>query len=134
VAALCYNIPIVSVTIANDTPHLLRAGYRAPADIALEALGTMCLSGPEAETLFCGAINDGSDQIDHDMARRYLSQQFNALQIGAEFTRLRDAAQRLVRTPWAEQRIRLLAAALLRCETLSAEEVFEVALSSLPSA
>jgi hypothetical protein len=87
---------------------------------------TLCLSGPAAEQLFCGPIEDGSDQANYEMARRHLSQQFNPLHVGAEFARLKDAARRLVRTPWAEQRIRLLAAALLRCGTLSAEEIFEV--------
>jgi len=33
----------------------------------------------------------------------------NSLQIGAELVRFRDAAQRLVRSPWARQRICLLA-------------------------
>jgi hypothetical protein len=40
--------------------------------------------------------------------------------------RYRDAAQRLIRSPWAQQRIRLLAAALLRHGTLSGDEIFDL--------
>jgi hypothetical protein len=49
-----------------------------------------------------------------EMARRYLARRFDPLQIGVEIARLRDAAHRLVATEWAQQRIRLIAAALLR--------------------
>jgi hypothetical protein len=38
-------------------------------------------------------------------------------------SRLRDAAQRLVQTAWAQQRIRLVAEALLQCGTLTGEEI-----------
>ena len=38
-----------------------------------------------------------------------------------EIARLRDAAQRLMRTAWAQQRIRLIAAALVQHGTLSGE-------------
>jgi hypothetical protein len=75
---------------------------------------TLCLSGPEAEKEFCGSISDDSDRADYEMARDYLARQFSPLQIGAELTRYRDAAQRLVRSPWARHRIRLLADALLQ--------------------
>jgi hypothetical protein len=37
--------------------------------------------------------------------------------------RLRDAAHRLVQTPWAQQRIRLVAAALLHHGTLTGDEI-----------
>jgi hypothetical protein len=43
--------------------------------------------------------------------------------IGTEFTRYRDAAQRLVRSPWAQRRIVVIADALLRQGTLTREEV-----------
>ena len=57
------------------------------------------------------------------MAHEYLARQLNPLQVGAELTRYRDAAQRLIRSPWAQQRIRLLADALLRHGTLTGEEI-----------
>jgi hypothetical protein len=47
----------------------------------------------------------------------------NPLHAAAELSRCRDAAERLVRSAWAQQRIRLLADALLRCGTLSIEEI-----------
>jgi hypothetical protein len=30
-AAICYAVPIISVTVNADTPHLHRARYRAPS-------------------------------------------------------------------------------------------------------
>jgi hypothetical protein len=51
-AGLAYGIPIVAVTIAAETPHLHRAHYRAPHDLGLETLVTLCLAGPAAEELF----------------------------------------------------------------------------------
>jgi hypothetical protein len=57
------------------------------------------------------------------MARTYLSRRFDALRIGAEIARLRDAADRLVRTPWVQDRIQLIAAALLHHGTLTGDEI-----------
>jgi hypothetical protein len=73
--------------------------------------------------LFCGSIADGSDRADYEMAKHYLPRRFRPLQLAAEIARLRDAAQRLVRTAWAEQRIGLIADALLQQGTLSGEEI-----------
>jgi hypothetical protein len=60
------------------------------------------------------------------MARRYLSREFEPPQLAAELARLRDAARRFVRTPWAQQRIHLLADALLLHGTLSSDEICSV--------
>jgi len=122
-AALTFGIPIIRITIENESPHLHRGHYRAQHDAGLECMATLCLAGPVAEAYFCGSIEDGTDRIDYEMARRHLARRFEPLQIGAEIARLRDAAQRLVRTAWAEQRIRLVAAALLRHGTLTGEEI-----------
>jgi hypothetical protein len=74
--------------------------------------------------LFCGPITDGSDQPDLKMAREFIARSIpNPLHAAAELARCRAAAERLVRTAWAQQRIRLLADALLRCGTLSGEEI-----------
>ena len=62
------------------------------------------------------------------MAREYLARCVaNPLQAAAELARYRDAAQRLVRSPWAHHPIHLLADALLRQGTLSGEQIFELA-------
>jgi hypothetical protein len=53
----------ISVSV-NDAPHTHRARYRAPHDLGLETIVTMCLCGPAAEELFCGAIENGSDAGD----------------------------------------------------------------------
>jgi hypothetical protein len=58
------------------------------------------------------------------MAYEFLVRQLNPLQIGAEFSRYRDAAQRLIRSPWAQHRIAAIADALPRNGTLSGEEIF----------
>jgi hypothetical protein len=60
------------------------------------------------------------------MAREHIARSVNPLQVGVELARHRDAAARLVRSAWAQQRIRLLADALLRCGTLSGEEIHQI--------
>src|SRR6516225_2580338 len=44
-AAMAYGIPIIRVTIKNETPHLLRGHYRAQHDAGLECMATPA-SGP----------------------------------------------------------------------------------------
>jgi hypothetical protein len=127
VAAITFAIPIIAVTIADDRAHLHRGHYRAPHDCGLECMVTLCLAGPEAEREICGPITDHSDRVDYQMAREYLARSVaNPLQAAAELVRYRDAAQRLVRSPWAQRRIRLLADALLRHGTLSGEEIHRI--------
>jgi hypothetical protein len=134
-AALTFGIPVVSVSIADDRPHLHRARYRAhDADFGLEAIVTLCLAGPQAEREFCGPVSDDGDRVDYQMARRYLADRIdNPLQAAAELVRYRDAAQRLVRSPWAQQRICLLADALMLHGTLSGDEVVELIASKQTS-
>jgi hypothetical protein len=125
-AANLYGIPIISVSV-NDAPHTHRARYRAPHDLGLETIVTMCLCGPAAEELFCGAIEDGSDAGDLQMAREYLARSIsNPLRAAAELARCRAAAERLVRSTWAQHRIRSLADQLLRCGTLTGEEIHRI--------
>jgi hypothetical protein len=123
VAATGYGIPIVSVTINNDTPGLYRGHYRATHERGLECMVTLCLAGPAAEKLFCGPIPDDSDRIDQQMAREYLARIVSPLRIGVEIARHQDAADKLVRTSWAQQRIELIARALLERGTLTGTEV-----------
>jgi hypothetical protein len=126
-AAITFGIPVIAVTIKNK-PHLRSACYRAPHDCGLECMVTLCLSGPEAEKEFCGPISDDSDRVDYEMAREYLARCVaNPLQAAAELVRYRDAAQRLVRSPWAQRRIVAIADALLRHGSLNAEQIFELA-------
>jgi hypothetical protein len=122
-AALVYNIPIITVSIDADVPHLHRGHYRAPANIGLERLVTMCLAGPAAERYFVGPITDGSDATDYRMAREYLSRKYDALEIGFQMNRLRDAADKLVSTEWARDRIERISAALLARGTLTSEDI-----------
>ena len=58
-AALAYGIPIISVTIDADIPHLHWGRYRAQHDAGLECMARLCLARPAAETYFCGSIEDG---------------------------------------------------------------------------
>jgi hypothetical protein len=113
-----------AVSIANDRPHLRRGDYRAHDEhFGLEAILVLCLSGPEAEEEFCGPITDDGDRIDYEMACEYLARQLNPLQVGGELVRCRDAARRLVRSAWAQQRIVAIADALLRNGSLSGDEI-----------
>jgi hypothetical protein len=123
VAALAFGIPIIRVTIKNETPHLLRGHYRAQHDAGLECMATLCLSGPAAEEYFCGSIEVGADRIDVEMVRRCLARRFEPLRISAEIARLRNAAERLVRTHWAQHRIEMIADALVRHGTLTGADI-----------
>jgi hypothetical protein len=114
-AALAYGIPIISVTSIRIPRTCTGAG--------LECMVTLCLAGPAAEAYFCGSIEDGADRIDIDMARRYLARRCDQLRIGAEIARLCDAAEHLVQTTWAQQRIRLVAEALLARGTLTGADI-----------
>ena len=114
-AALVLGVPVISVSI-DDEPHMHRARYRAPHDLGLETIVVLCLSGPASEILFCGPITDGGDEPDLQMARDHLSRAIaDPLRAAAELSRCCAAAERLVRSAWPQQRIRLLADALLRC-------------------
>jgi hypothetical protein len=122
-AALVLGVPIVSVTIDNVTPHMHRGHYRPSHDLGLECMVTLCLAGPAAEALFCGPITDGSDRVDIEMAREYLARWFRPALILFELARHRDAAERLVATPFARHRIPLIAAALIKCGTLTGDDI-----------
>jgi hypothetical protein len=89
----------------------------------LETLCVLCLAGPEAERLFCGSIEPGTDSIDIEMTRAGLARRFDPLQIGAEMVRMRGSAERLVRTAWARERIEVIADALLARGTLTGEDI-----------
>jgi hypothetical protein len=128
VGALTYGIPLVSVTITG-LPHALCASYRPPRGLACESLLTFLLAGPEAEKEYCGAVDDGGNRIDYDHARRELARQFGPLHVGFQLARYRDAAERLVRSPWGATRIAQVSRALLARGTLSGEEIFELASS-----
>jgi hypothetical protein len=89
--AYVYNIPIVRVSIDSATPHRYRGHYRAQHDAGLECMATLCLAGPASEEMFCESIADGSDQVDFEMARRYLAPPVWPAAIGS---RVRPPARR----------------------------------------
>jgi hypothetical protein len=126
VAAITYGVEIVSVTVEDRPhPHMRRGRYHAPtAELGFEAIAVICFAGICAEELLVGPIEDGGDLPDLLMVREHLARSIaNPLQAAAELSRCRAAAERLVRSAWAQARIRLLADALLRCGTLSGEEI-----------
>ncbi len=123
-AALQFPIPIIQVTISEDAPHMNRGHYRAPPDLGVEVMATLCLVGPASERLFCGPITDGSDQTDIHMAREYLARWFEPVRIlgGAEPSpRCRRGAGE--NAAGARGRIQRIAASLLERGALTGEVV-----------
>ncbi len=124
-ACLCLGIPIIRVCIDTARPHLHRADYHPPSGIGLQAMCILALSGPIGEQYFCGAANDGSDQADVEMAKSFLARAgFDLLGVEAEIMRFRAAAERLVCTE--QRRIRLIADALLKRGSLTAQEIYQL--------
>jgi hypothetical protein len=62
------------------------------------------------------------DVYDVIQAKEYLAQRYSPLEIGIQFQRMRNAAERLVKTEWARRIIPKIDA-LLRVGTLSGEEI-----------
>jgi hypothetical protein len=128
-ACIVFGIPIISVSITGDVPHMLRSRWHAPDGIiGVEAMTTLCLAGPASEEFFCGKIEDGSDRIDIEMTRGYLAHRFDPLRIEVEIGRARAAAGRLVRDQ--EKRICAIATALLQHGSLSGEDISEIIATS----
>jgi hypothetical protein len=121
VAALTYGVPLIRANLRE----VACASFRAPRGLATEALVVFWLSGGEAERLFCGS-DDGSAG-DLRTAREHLVQRCGPLRLGIELDRYRSAARSLVPAPSAQARIRLIADALLRCGSLDAEQIYELA-------
>ena len=125
VAALTFGIPILSVTI-DQAPNMHRGAYRAEHACGLEYLTVLCLA--ELRVRSCSADRSPMAATNPICAwrARIFARHFDPLRAAAELARCRDLAQRLVRSVWAEQRIRVLADALLRCGTLSGEEIHQI--------
>jgi hypothetical protein len=94
-----------------------------PEGLSLEALLTLICAGPECEVLHCGPISDNGDQLDIAQAFRQLRHSFSPLEVLGEYSRARNAARALVRTPWARRRVPLLVEALQRHRTLSGDDI-----------
>jgi hypothetical protein len=105
---------------------MLRGHYRERADLAVEAMAVLCCSGAAAECEYVGPITDDSDRTDIAMARKILSRQYDALQIGFQLNRARDSARALVTTPWARCIVPVIAAALLKRGSLNSTEILEL--------
>jgi hypothetical protein len=87
----------------------------------------LALAGSVGEAMFCGPAHDGSDQRDLDMAKDYLIRAgCDALQVGAGLQQARDAAEWLLTTDWARQRVRTIADALLQFGSLSGDQISEL--------
>ncbi len=124
ISAVQFGLPIVSVTV-EGAPHLHRGRATMPLTTRTELIAIVCLSGPAAEEVYCGPILDRGDAVDLEMARRALRQRYSSeLELARELHRHRDAARRLVRSRWAEERIRRIADALVARGTLTADEIY----------
>jgi hypothetical protein len=84
----------------------------------------LCLAGPAAEECYVGRIDDDAGKGDYQQVREILAaRMFDVLQISAALSKFRDSADRLVRSPWASERIKRIATELLRVGTLNAEQI-----------
>jgi ATP-dependent Zn protease len=124
IAAINFGIPIIHATIAAGHPHLLRDRFRRERSLATESLAIVCLSGPAAEALFFGSIDDGSDETDQLMARDYLRSYYRDAEIACQMLRMQRAAERLVSS--SRREIEPIAAALMQRGTLTGAEVIDL--------
>jgi hypothetical protein len=131
VACITYGVEIISVTV-EDRPHLHRGHYHPHAsDLGLEAICVLCLSGIAAEEYFFGVPIPDPAAIQQDlrMARDACSRAIaDPWRAAVELARCRVAAERLVRSEFARQRITSIARLLLARGTLRGEEIFSVGL------
>jgi hypothetical protein len=121
ISAVAWGVPIRRVSI--EPPEMRHSLWFNTSDnTRLQRLAAMRLAGSAAERFFVGPVED--DSVDLEMARGYLAAVgLDPSQIEAELTALRSEAERLVRTSWAQKRIRLVADALLRDGRLDGEAV-----------
>jgi hypothetical protein len=73
------------------------------------------------EAITSAQIDDGSDRIDQQMARRYLRDCFADGQIEQQLVRMRLAVERLVSS--SRRQIEIIVDALLRHGTLTGDEI-----------
>jgi hypothetical protein len=131
VAAVQLGVPVIGATIDPRRPHFTRDGFRRSRNLALEHLCLICLSGPAAEELFCGPIADAGDKLDLAQARAFIADGYNEFMRPYELARLRNAAENLVRSHWARERIKRLAAALIDQGSLAAEAIYALTASRI---
>jgi hypothetical protein len=118
-AALCFGLPILSVSISP--PRLLRQRSRPLA----EAWLTVCFSGAAAERLHIGGKFDECGEIeDYRMAHRFLCGRCPLVEIGLRIDTAMLAAERLIKTDWARNAVRKIAAALHERGVLSGDDVY----------
>jgi hypothetical protein len=130
-AALIYNIEILNASIDYSDalgPHVRQGHFRLPPHLHRESAGVFYLSGGAAEALFFGSVPEGHMLADVANCRENLfSNGFTVFTIAAELTRLRAAADRLVRTE--RHRIEKIAQLLLRYGSLSGDQILIFELS-----
>jgi hypothetical protein len=114
---------------AEDRPHLHRANYHAPRAARHSTIGRAVLGRSGSEALFFGAVGDGCDVTDNQMARKYLSERYSKAELDRQLTRMRRAACSLVDDTRRE--IGIVARALLRYGTLDNDQIAELVASSV---
>jgi hypothetical protein len=118
-AALCFGLPILSVSVSP--PRLLRQRQRTPA----EAWLTVCFSGGAAERLHIGGgPNECGEIEDYRMAHRFLCGRYSRIEVGIRIDTARVAAERLIKTAWARARVPVIAQALNARGVLSGDDVY----------
>jgi hypothetical protein len=70
IAAFNFGIPVITVSVVGNRPHLHRARWSTSSGIGVEAMTILCVASPIAEEMFIGSVNDG--RFDYEMARDIL--------------------------------------------------------------
>jgi hypothetical protein len=63
VAAILLGLPVISLGIEHNKPHLYRGAFKQTANLAVESLAIISLAGGEAERLLFPQATDFGDAM-----------------------------------------------------------------------
>jgi hypothetical protein len=100
--------------------------------MAIEHLCIIALAGGAAEQMVYGNIANDGDRLDVIEAKAFIADAYrNEFFRSYQLSRMRSAAENLVRSDWARVRIERLANALIEQTTIGANEIYELTASGI---